>query len=148
MERHRRGLAGTREPVCIVGAGVAGISTASALSRVGVPFDWFDDGSQPGGLWRYENDNGKSAVYASLITNTSAPNMRLFGYEKASLGGRYLRHDETLGYLEWFLESTGLGEFLTPGTAVTSVVRTKEIGRALCRERARACGSREYGSVV
>ena len=148
MERRQRGLAGTREPVCIVGAGVAGISAASALSRVGVPFDWFDDGSQPGGLWRYENDNGKSAVYASLITNTSAPNMRLFGYEKASLGGRYLRHDETLGYLEWFLESTGLGEFLTPGTAVTSVVRTKAGFTVSTRSRARACGSREYGSVV
>lgn len=134
--------------VCIIGAGAAGISTAYALSRAEVPFDWFDDGSLPGGLWRYENDNGKSAVYGSLITNTSAPNMRLFGYEMPSLGERYLRHDEALGYLEWFLERTALRELLTPGTAVTSVVERNRGFTVATRTRSGEAKSRDYTSVV
>ena len=148
MRSQHCGFTQGRHPVCIVGAGVAGISTAYALSRMKVPFDWFDDGSQPGGLWRYENDNGKSAVYASLITNTSAPNMRLFGHHKPSFGERYLRHDEAMEYLEWFLERTGLRELLTPGTAVTSVERTNAGFTVTTRSRSGAAGSREYGSVV
>ena len=148
MTRQHCGLTQGTKPACIVGAGVAGISTAYALSRTKVPFDWFDDGSQPGGLWRYENDSGKSAVYASLITNTSAPNMRLFGHDMPSLGERYLRHEEAMEYLECFLERTGLRELLTPRTAVTSVIGTDAGFTVATRSRSGAAGARQYGSVV
>ena len=46
--------------VCIVGAGSSGIVAAQVLHARGVDFDCFEVGSQIGGNWRYDNDNGVS----------------------------------------------------------------------------------------
>jgi cation diffusion facilitator CzcD-associated flavoprotein CzcO len=51
---------------CIVGAGSSGIVAAKVLAERGIAFDCFEKGSGVGGNWRYENDNGMSAAYASL----------------------------------------------------------------------------------
>jgi cation diffusion facilitator CzcD-associated flavoprotein CzcO len=107
--------------VCIVGAGVSGLATAYALQRLGVSFDCFEAGSQACGLWRYQNDSGMSAVYSSLKTNTSAPNMTLFGYELPELGRDYLTHRQVVTYLESFVDRSGLRPHLTLATRVTSV---------------------------
>ena len=112
--------------VCLIGAGVAGIASAYALSRRGVRFDWFEGGSKAGGLWRYDNDNGRSAVYASLITNTSAPNTTLFGFRMPELGSGYLKHSQVLNYLEGFLDQAELCSRVVTATWVTSVERTAD----------------------
>ncbi|MGP8243074.1 MAG: flavin-containing monooxygenase [Bryobacteraceae bacterium] len=106
---------------CVIGAGAAGIATACALSRAGMAFDWFEAGSAPGGLWRYNNDSGKSAVYESLKTNTSAPNMRLFGYQAPELGNDYLSPSSVVRYLESFLDFAGLTPRLRLSTAIENV---------------------------
>jgi len=56
---------------CIIGAGSSGITAAQVLQARGIDFDWFEKGSQVGGNWRYENDNGMSSAYRSLHINTS-----------------------------------------------------------------------------
>jgi dimethylaniline monooxygenase (N-oxide forming) len=56
---------------CIIGAGSSGIAAAQVLQARGIDFDWFEKGSQVGGNWRYENDNGMSSAYRSLHINTS-----------------------------------------------------------------------------
>ncbi|MGA2116935.1 MAG: NAD(P)-binding domain-containing protein [Bryobacteraceae bacterium] len=106
---------------CVIGAGAAGIATAYALNRAGIAFDWFEAGSAPGGLWRYDNDTGKSAVYASLKTNTSAPNMRLFGYQVPELGEDYLCPGDVVRYLDSFVDFAGLGPRLRRSTAIEHV---------------------------
>ena len=106
---------------CLIGAGAAGIATAYAFSRAGIAFDWFEAGSAPGGLWRYDNDTGKSAVYASLKTNTSAPNMRLFGYQMPELGDDYLCPGDVVRYLDSFIDFAGLGARLRRSTAIETV---------------------------
>ena len=40
------------------------------LTRAGHVVTCYEAGSQIGGMWRYGNDNGVSAAYASLHTNT------------------------------------------------------------------------------
>jgi dimethylaniline monooxygenase (N-oxide forming) len=57
--------------VCIIGAGGSGIAAAQVLQARGIDFDCFEKGSQVGGNWRYENDNGMSSAYRSLHINTS-----------------------------------------------------------------------------
>src|SRR5215218_8456622 len=59
------------EKVCIIGAGGSGIVAAQVLDAKGIPFHCFEKGSQIGGNWRFENDNGMSSAYRSLHINTS-----------------------------------------------------------------------------
>ena len=59
------------EKVCIIGAGSSGLTACQVLGSRGIPFDCFEKGSQVGGNWRYENDNGMSSAYRSLHINTS-----------------------------------------------------------------------------
>ncbi|MBS1676841.1 MAG: NAD(P)-binding domain-containing protein [Actinobacteria bacterium] len=56
---------------CIIGAGSSGIAAAQVLQARGIDYDCFEKGSQVGGNWRYENDNGMSSAYRSLHINTS-----------------------------------------------------------------------------
>src|SRR5579875_3097146 len=108
----------TSDGICIIGAGAAGIASAAALSRVGVAFDWFEAGSQPGGIWRYDNDSG-SSVYASLTTNTARCNMEWFGHQIPDAANDYLKHSEVLEYLSAFLTHAGLENKITGSTRVT-----------------------------
>src|SRR2546423_10987719 len=108
------------QKVCMIGAGAAGIAAAAAISRAGISFDWFEAGSQLGGIWRYGNDNG-SSVYASLVTNTSQMNMEWFGYPMPKRTNDYLTHAQVLDYLENFTEHANLDTKATRSTRVTSV---------------------------
>jgi dimethylaniline monooxygenase (N-oxide forming) len=67
--------AGDAAEICIVGAGSSGIAVAKALSERGLAFDCFEKGSNIGGMWRYENDNGLSSAYASLHIDSSRKNL-------------------------------------------------------------------------
>ena len=58
---------------CIIGAGSSGVTVAKSLKDAGQTADIFEKGSQIGGMWRYENDNGQSSCYASLHIDTSRP---------------------------------------------------------------------------
>ena len=108
------------ERVCVIGAGAAGIAAAAALSEIDAPFNWFEAGSQFGGLWRYGNDAGCS-VYASLATNTSLRRMEWFGYKFPDRKNDYLGHPEVLEYLSGFLNHAGLRDRITTSTRVTKV---------------------------
>jgi dimethylaniline monooxygenase (N-oxide forming) len=51
------------------------VTVAKALHERGVAFDCFEKGSDIGGMWRYQNDNGLSPAYASLHIDTSRDNL-------------------------------------------------------------------------
>lgn len=57
--------------ICIIGAGSSGVAVGKALRERGLTFDCFERGSDIGGMWRYENDNGQSCAYRSLHIDTS-----------------------------------------------------------------------------
>lgn len=56
----------------VIGAGAAGLCAAKHLVESGVDVTIFEIGSQIGGLWVYENDNGRSSAYRSLHINSEA----------------------------------------------------------------------------
>jgi dimethylaniline monooxygenase (N-oxide forming) len=56
--------------VCVIGAGASGLAALKALVEARIPAECFEKGSHVGGLWRYENDNGVAACYATLRINT------------------------------------------------------------------------------
>ena len=59
------------QKVCVIGAGSSGIAACQVLNARGIAFDCFEKGSEVGGNWRFENDNGLSSAYRSLHINTS-----------------------------------------------------------------------------
>lgn len=108
-------------PVCIIGAGSSGVTAAKALKEAGVKFDCFEIGSNIGGMWRYENDNGMSSAYRSLHIDTSRVNL---GYSDFPIPEHYpdfLSHFEVIDYLESYAARFGVRPHITFNTKVASV---------------------------
>lgn len=56
----------------VIGAGAGGLCAAKHLIDAGVDVTVFEMGSHIGGLWVYDNDNGRSSAYRSLHINSEA----------------------------------------------------------------------------
>jgi cation diffusion facilitator CzcD-associated flavoprotein CzcO/acetylornithine/succinyldiaminopimelate/putrescine aminotransferase/pimeloyl-ACP methyl ester carboxylesterase/acyl carrier protein len=56
--------------VCIIGAGVGGISMAGALKKKGIPFDCFDKRERIGGIWAFDDKLQNTSVWFGLNMNT------------------------------------------------------------------------------
>jgi hypothetical protein len=113
-------------PVCIVGAGSSGIAAAKALLDKGVAFECFELGSDIGGMWRYENDNGMSSAYRSLHIDTSRRNL---GYSDFPIPEHYpdfLSHFEVIRYLESYAEHFKVRPHIRFNTRVAALVRDGE----------------------
>lgn len=57
--------------IAVIGAGATGLCAAKYLVQAGFEVTVFEIGSQIGGLWVYNNDNGLSAAYRTLHINTA-----------------------------------------------------------------------------
>ena len=114
----------TGEKACIIGAGSSGIVAAQVLGARGIPFDIYEKGSQIGGNWRYENDNGMSSAYRSLHINTSR---RVMAYKTLPMPDHYPDypdHFQMAAYFDEFADHFGLREKVR---FKTEVVRAEPI---------------------
>jgi dimethylaniline monooxygenase (N-oxide forming) len=108
------------EKVCVVGAGSSGITACQVLDAHGIPFDCFEKGSQVGGNWRYENDNGMSSAYRTLHINTSR---RVMAYKALPMPDHYPDypdHFQMAAYFDEFVDHFGLREKIRFRTEVLS----------------------------
>ncbi|MGI4811398.1 MAG: flavin-containing monooxygenase [Janthinobacterium lividum] len=107
--------------VAVIGAGAAGLSAAKHLIDAGCDVTVFELGSQIGGLWVYENDNGLSPAYASLHLNSEN---RVTAYkdfpfpEEAPL---YPDHQAVAQYLQAYADRFDLRRLIRFGARVMSV---------------------------
>ena len=108
-------------PVCVIGAGISGLTSVKALAERGIDFDAFEIGSSIGGNWRYENDNGRSAAYASLHVDTSKGRFAFSDHPMPKAWPAYLHHSQVLTYLEGYAERFGLVDQITFRTEVVCV---------------------------
>lgn len=99
----------------VIGAGSTGLAVLRALGpkAVGV-----ERGSNVGGLWRYENDNGLSSAYASLRTNVSRPRMQYPSFPMRETHEDFPHHTEMAGYLDSYADAFGLREQIRFGMTV------------------------------
>ncbi|MCV0396739.1 MAG: NAD(P)-binding domain-containing protein [Rhizobiaceae bacterium] len=104
---------------CIIGAGSSGVTVAKALKESGVAFDCFEKGSDIGGMWRYQNDNGLSSAYASLHIDTSRGNLGYSDFPIPEDRPDFLSHADFLKYLEDYADRFGMCETVTFNTSVT-----------------------------
>jgi cation diffusion facilitator CzcD-associated flavoprotein CzcO len=109
------------EKVCIIGAGSSGIVAAQVLKARGIGFDCFEKGSQVGGNWRYENDNGMSSAYRSLHINTSRRVMAFKTLPMPDHYPDYPDHFQMAAYFDEYVDHFGLREEIRFRTEVVSV---------------------------
>jgi dimethylaniline monooxygenase (N-oxide forming) len=109
-------------PVCIIGAGSSGMAAAKALDARGVPFEGFEIGSDIGGMWRYQNDNGLSSAYRSLHIDTSRGNLGYPDHPLPDSCPDFPSHQEVLAWLESYAARFDLKRHFRFGCRVDSVV--------------------------
>jgi thioredoxin reductase len=96
------------EKVCVIGAGSSGIAACQVLDARGIPFDCFEKGSEVGGNWRYENDNGMSSAYRSLHINTSRELMAYKTFPMPEDYPDYPNHFQIAKYFDDYVDHFGL----------------------------------------
>ena len=107
--------------VCVVGAGSSGIAACQVLNARGIPFDCFEKGSEVGGNWRYENDNGLSSAYRSLHINTSRGLMAYRTYPMPDDYPDYPNHFQIARYFDDYVDHFALREKIRFRAEVVSV---------------------------
>jgi dimethylaniline monooxygenase (N-oxide forming) len=112
------GPAGERPRICVIGAGMSGLAAVAALTRAGFDVACHEAGSAVGGMWRYENDSGRSAAYASLETNTSGRRMQYPSFPQPELAREFLHHSQMCAYLEAYAERNDLTRSIGFGASV------------------------------
>jgi dimethylaniline monooxygenase (N-oxide forming) len=116
--------ASPRRDICIIGAGSSGVTIAKALKQRGLEFDCFEKGSDLGGMWRYENDNGQSSAYASLHIDTSRDNLGYSDFPIPKQIPDFLSHSQFLKYLEDYATHFGIRPLVTFKVAVQALKPT------------------------
>lgn len=111
----------SKPDICIIGAGSSGVAAAKALKERGLAFDCFEKGSNIGGMWRYENDNGLSSAYKSLHIDTSRNNLGYTDFPIPEDKPDFLSHADFLRHLEAYADHFGVRPLLTFRVEVTRI---------------------------
>ena len=111
--------------VCIIGAGASGMTTVKTLKGYNIPFDCFEMGSQLGGNWRYNNDNGRSAAYDSLTIDTSKDRMQYSDFPMPKEYPVFPNHKQIIQYFDAYADHFGIRDLITYRTQVTNVTPAK-----------------------
>jgi dimethylaniline monooxygenase (N-oxide forming) len=134
---------------CVIGAGGCGLAAAKALHDRGLAFDCFERGSAVGGLWRYDNDNGLSAIYKSLQINTSRDMTSFADFPMPADYPHFPRHEQIRDYLERYVDRFSFRHRIRFGTTVEHVTPEPEGTFAVSiRSRAGESETRRYRHVL
>jgi dimethylaniline monooxygenase (N-oxide forming) len=131
--------------VAVLGAGSSGLAAMKGLREQGLDVEGFERGSDVGGLWRYENDNGLSAAYASLRTNVSRSRMQYSSFAMPKSYGDFPNHREMAAYLGAYADAYGLRDSIRFRTRVE---RLEPAAGGTWRVTLDDGSRRSYGAVV
>lgn len=133
------------QAVCVIGAGSSGIVALKVLHQHGIEVDCFERGSGIGGNWRFRNDNGMSAAYASLHINTSKQRMAYSDYPMPDEYPDYPHHRQILDYFEEYVDHFGIRSRIRFETTVEKVEKIEGGG---WRVRLDTGEARDYRAVL
>ncbi len=131
--------------ICIIGAGSSGVAVAKALRERGLAFDCLEKGSDIGGMWRYENDNGLSCAYRSLHIDTSRITLSYPDFPILDDNPDFLSHKQMLAYLESYANHFDVRPSIRLNSEVAAV---EKAGGGGWRVTTRDGEARDYRSVV
>ncbi|RMH97661.1 MAG: NAD(P)/FAD-dependent oxidoreductase [Calditrichaeota bacterium] len=102
------------------------MTAVKAFRDRGIDFDCFEKGSDIGGNWRFENDNGVSSAYRTLHIISSKWNMQYADFPMPEDFPDYGHHSDVLRYFEAYVEHFHLRPHITFRTAVEDVSPVEE----------------------
>ncbi len=111
---------------CIIGAGASGIAACKTLKENNIDFDCYEKGSDVGGLWWFNNDNGQNSIYKSLCINTSRQMMSYSDYPMPDDYPDYPHHSLIHQYFSNYVDHFGFRNNIHFKTAVTNIVKVEE----------------------
>lgn len=114
--------------VCIIGAGVSGLTTGKALADRGIPYTCFETSDDVGGNWYFGNPNGRSSAYRSLHIDTSKKALAFRDFPIDDGYPDFLHHSQIMEYLRSYADAFGLREHIRFGTTVQQAERGAEGG--------------------
>jgi dimethylaniline monooxygenase (N-oxide forming) len=112
--------------VCIIGAGSSGITAAKALKEKGISFDCYEKGSNIGGNWRFNNDNGMSSAYRTLHINTNREIMAYSDFPMPDNYPMFPHHSNIIEYFENYVDHFNLRDNISFNTAVVDVIQNAD----------------------
>lgn len=86
--------------VCVIGAGISGLTARKILSDYGIPFVTYDSGDRVGGNWAFKNSNSYSSAYRSVHIDTSKESLRFRDFAISQTYPDFPHHTQVREYLE------------------------------------------------
>ncbi len=109
--------------VCVIGAGVSGLTAIKALGDRGVPHVCFEASDDVGGNWYFRNPNGRSSAYRSLHIDTSKNSVSFADFAMDDRYPDFPHHSEIHQFLREYADHFGLRERIRFNTAVQHAER-------------------------
>jgi dimethylaniline monooxygenase (N-oxide forming) len=110
-----------RQKVAVIGAGSGGLCAAKHLLQAGHDVAVFEAGSYVGGLWKYDNDNGRTQAYLHLCIISPRGKTKFSDFDFDAATPRFPSHWDMYRYLEAYADHfgvTGRIRFRTPVTRI------------------------------
>ncbi len=109
--------------VCIIGAGVSGLTAGKALADFGVPYSCFEASDEVGGNWYFQNPNGVSSAYRSLHIDISKPSISFRDFPMPDRYPDYPHHTHIFEWLRDYADAFALRERIRFNTRVEHAER-------------------------
>lgn len=109
--------------VCVIGAGVSGLTACKALADFGVPHTCFEASDEVGGNWYFENPNGTSSAYRSLHIDISKPSISFRDFPMPERYPDYPHHTHIFEWLRAYADAFSLRERIRFNTRVARAER-------------------------
>src|SRR5437588_5225442 len=109
--------------VCVIGAGVSGLTACKALSDFGVPLTCFEASDEVGGNWYFQNPNGVSSAYRSLHIDISKPSISFRDFPMPDRYPDYPHHTHIFEWLRDYADAFALRENIRFNTPVARASR-------------------------
>ncbi len=116
-------MAEKRPNVCIIGAGVSGLTACKALDDFGVPYTCYEASDDVGGNWYFQNPNRQSSAYRSLHIDISKPSISFRDFPMPDRYPDYPHHSHIFEWLRDYAEAFDLRRKIRFNTRVTRAER-------------------------
>jgi hypothetical protein len=119
---------GALPSVCVIGAGVSGLTACKALSDFGVSYTCFEASDDIGGNWYFQNPNGVSSAYRSLHIDISKPSISFRDFPMPDHYPDYPHHTHIFEWLSDYTDAFALRDHIRFNTRVERAERGPDGG--------------------